>query len=77
MLLANDLAQSQGSKVSVDLFERAIKDYLPSRDSTMLEYMELQAVFEASSRAMLPKRYAEIGVDELQARIAEIKHRIR
>ncbi len=77
VLLANDLAQSQGSKVSIEIFEQAIKDYLPSRDARMLEYMELQAVFEASSRAMLPKRYANIDVDQLQQRIAELKHGIR
>lgn len=76
-LLANDLAQSQGSRVTAEIFARAVRDYLPSRDADMLQYMELQAVFEASSRAMLPKRYAEISPEELQARIAALRPRVR
>jgi transitional endoplasmic reticulum ATPase len=48
---------------------RAVQDYLPSRDVEMLEYMELLAVFEASNRRMLPKKYADLSVDELQARL--------
>ena len=48
-------------------------DYLPSRDVEMLEYMELLAVFEASNRRMLPKKYAELSVDELQARLMILK----
>lgn len=77
VLLANDLAQSRGSRVTTEIFAQAVRDYLPSRDSVMLEYMELQAVFEASSRGMLPKRYAEISAEELQSRIAALRPRIR
>jgi len=35
----------------------------------MLEYMELLAVFEASNRKMLPKKYQTMSTDELQARL--------
>ncbi len=77
VLLANDLAQSRGSRVTVEIFAQAVRDYLPSRDADMLAYMELQAVFEASSRAMLPKRYADITPEELQQRIASLRPRIR
>jgi len=52
---------------------RAIADYLPSRDVKMIEYMELLAVFEASNRRMLPAKYANMPVDELQARLALLK----
>ncbi len=48
----------------------AVGDYLPSRDVAMIEYMELLAVFEASNRRMLPKKYADLSIDELQARLA-------
>lgn len=48
----------------------AVADYLPSRDVKMIEYMELLAVFEASNRRMLPKKYADLSIDELQARLA-------
>lgn len=48
----------------------AVADYLPSRDVKMIEYMELLAVFEASNRRMLPKKYADLSIEELQARLA-------
>ena len=51
----------------------AVRDYLPSRDVVMLEYMELLAVFEASNRKMLPKKYADLGVDELSDRLNRLK----
>ena len=37
------------------------RDYFPSRDVELLEYMELLAVFEASSRRLLP---GEVRVDD-------------
>ena len=55
--------------VARDHMVQAIADYLPSRDVKMLEYMELLAVFEASNRKMLPKKYATMSADELQARL--------
>ena len=42
----------------------------------MLEYMELLAVFEASNRKMLPKKYADMDVDELQARLALLRAKV-
>jgi transitional endoplasmic reticulum ATPase len=48
---------------------QARADYLPSRDQKMLEYMELLAVFEASNRQMLPKKYQNMTAEELQARL--------
>ncbi len=69
ILEANDLAAETGTKVTPEIFERAFNDYLPSRDQDMLEYMELLAVFEASSRSMLPVRYQGITLPELQERL--------
>jgi SpoVK/Ycf46/Vps4 family AAA+-type ATPase len=72
-LLANDY--SGDAAITVDNFQHAITDYLPSRDLEMLEYMELLAVFEASNRRMLPEKYARLSLDELQKRLAELKLR--
>lgn len=77
VLAANDEAEQKGVRVSVEVIVKAIEDYLPSRDANMLEYMELLAVFESSSRAMLPKSYANIDLNELQARMRELKAQIR
>jgi SpoVK/Ycf46/Vps4 family AAA+-type ATPase len=78
VMLANDYSNERGAEAPVspaDL-ERAIKDYLPSRDVMMLEYMELLAVFEASNRRMLPKKYADVPVDELQQRLGLLKAQV-
>jgi AAA+ superfamily predicted ATPase len=74
-LLANDLAAERGpdSPLSADDFAKAVRDYLPSRDLEMLEYMELLAVFEASNRRMLPPKYAALSVDELQKRLDQLR----
>jgi SpoVK/Ycf46/Vps4 family AAA+-type ATPase len=74
VMLANDY--SGDNPVRHDDLARATKDYLPSRDVQMLEYMELLAVFEASNRRMLPKKYADVPVDELQARLQLLKAQV-
>ena len=71
VMLANDY--SGDNPVREDDLARAVKDYLPSRDLQMLEYMELLAVFEASNRRMLPKKYADVPVEELQQRLQALK----
>jgi SpoVK/Ycf46/Vps4 family AAA+-type ATPase len=77
VLLANNIASREGAKVTASVFERAFQDYLPSRDQDMLEYMELLAVFESSSRGMLPKRYRDIALDDLQERMRLLRMKIR
>lgn len=74
VMLANDY--SGDAPVRSDDLAHAVKDYLPSRDVQMLEYMELLAVFEASNRRMLPKKYADVPVEELQARLQLLKAQV-
>jgi transitional endoplasmic reticulum ATPase len=74
VLLANDYAGD--ATVALAHFSDAIRDYLPSRDSEMLEYMELVAVFEASNRRMLPKKYADLPVEELERKLANLRVRV-
>jgi transitional endoplasmic reticulum ATPase len=66
-------AQSGEGRLGADHLVAATKDYLPSRDVEMLEYMELVAVFEASSRRLLPRKYAELPAAELQRRLAALR----
>jgi transitional endoplasmic reticulum ATPase len=54
-------------------FIRAATDYFPSRDEELLEYMELLAVFEASSRRLLPPKYASTTPEELDARLRQLR----
>jgi transitional endoplasmic reticulum ATPase len=72
VLLASEIASGAGAgpvRVGRDEMVQAIADYLPSRDVKMLEYMELLAVFEASNRKMLPRKYQTMKAEELQARL--------
>ena len=76
ILLANDDAARQegaSATVSADHFIRAAADYFPSRDEELLEYMELLAVFEASSRRLLPSKYASTSPDALDARLRQLR----
>ncbi len=74
ILMANDdAARDEASIVTADRFLRAAADYFPSRDVELLEYMELLAVFEASSRRLLPAKYANITPEELDARLRHLR----
>jgi len=78
VMLSNDYASERGPELPITVadFQRATKDYLPSRDVLMLEYMELLAVFEASNRRMLPKKYADVPVEELQAKLGLLRAQV-
>ncbi len=66
LFLADRLAMSAGRNEITDQdLSAAIDDFIPSRDTRMLEYMELLAVFECSSRGLLPKKHKQLTGDEL------------
>ena len=83
ILMANDDAAREANAAAPDSvveaavtaahFQRAASDYFPSRDNELLEYMELLAVFEASSRRLLPPKYATMTPEELDARLRQLR----
>lgn len=73
LMALDDAAREGASDVSADRFVRAAADYFPSRDAELLEYMELLAVFEASSRRLLPAKYAGITPEELDVRLRHLR----
>jgi SpoVK/Ycf46/Vps4 family AAA+-type ATPase len=74
VLMALDDAAREGiADVSADRFTRAAADYFPSRDVELLEFMELLAVFEASSRRLLPPKYASVTPEELDLRLRTLR----
>ncbi len=76
ILLANDDAARAGgpdAPVLAGNFVGAAADYFPSRDVELLEYMELLAVFEASSRRLLPPKYAGMSPEELDQRLRRLR----
>ncbi len=79
LLMANDDAAREtddGATVKKEHFIRAANDYFPSRDIELLEYMELLAVFESSSRRFLPLKYAGMTAEELDLKLRELRLRI-
>ena len=74
VLMANDDAARAGATtVSADNLTRAASDYFPSRDAELLEYMELLAVFETSSRRLLPAKYASMTPEDLDLRLRRLR----
>jgi transitional endoplasmic reticulum ATPase len=76
LLMANDDAAKEAggdAPVNQEHLERAAADYFPSRDAELLEYMELLAVFEASSRRLLPPKYATMQSEELDERLRRLR----
>jgi SpoVK/Ycf46/Vps4 family AAA+-type ATPase len=76
VLMANDdAAREAGGETAVEArhFARAAGDYFPSRDVELLEYMELLAVFETSSRRLLPAKYASMTPEELDSRLRQLR----
>ncbi len=76
LLMANDDAAREAggdAVVKAEHLERAAADYFPSRDVELLEYMELLAVFEASSRRLLPEKYATMTPEELDRRLRHLR----
>ncbi len=70
LLSAIGLAEEEGKdKITEKHVRDAIADYIPSRDTVMLDYMAMLAVFECSSRRLLPERYQRVDTDELNNRI--------
>ncbi len=79
ILMANDdAARELGDNALVlkEHFIHAAGDYFPSRDIELLEYMELLAVFESSSRRFLPVRYAGMTAEELDLKLRDLRLRI-
>lgn len=70
LLAALNLAADQDRSVlSQRDLDDAVGDVVPSRDTRMLSYMEMLAVFESSSRKMLPARYRDM---DTQAVLSEL-----
>ncbi|HSK10976.1 MAG TPA: ATP-binding protein [Vicinamibacterales bacterium] len=76
LLMANDDAAREaggGAALTAAHLARAAADYFPSRDQELLDYMELLAVFEASSRRLLPPKFASMTPEELDVRLRVLR----
>ena len=74
LLAAGSLAgDSDTDVISQEHLDQASQDVIPSRDTRMLEYMEMLAVFECSARRMLPDRYQDLDTQSVQERLDQLR----
>jgi AAA+ superfamily predicted ATPase len=74
VLLADQVAGLRGSAaVQLEDVLEAVADFIPNRNRRMIEYMELLAVFECSSRRLLPEVFRSLSNEELQERLQELE----
>ena len=75
LMAHDDAAREAGSEAPITAahLAGAASDYFPSRDQELLDYMELLAVFEASSRRLLPPKYASLTPEELDLRLRTLR----
>jgi SpoVK/Ycf46/Vps4 family AAA+-type ATPase len=70
------LERNQPDELLQEHLDASVEEIIPSRDQAMLDYMEILAVFECSSRAMLPDRYRDLSKDEIRSRLASCRAKI-
>ncbi len=51
----------------------ALHDFMPTRETKMIEYMQWLAISEASNRRLLPQRFESISVEEVQRKLAQAR----
>jgi transitional endoplasmic reticulum ATPase len=74
-LLAVEQARTQGSGVNASALNAAAQDFMPPQERDMIEFMELLAVSETSRRSMLPKRFRDMAVADIQRHLLDAKRR--
>ena len=74
-LLAVELARNQASPLDAAALRAAADDFMPPQERDMIEFMELLAVSETSRRSMLPKRYRDMAVADIQSNLLDAKRR--
>lgn len=68
-----DGVDEKPESLTLPFLARAVADFMPTRETDMIRYMELLAVHEASNRRLLPPRLHDITVEDLNARLAEAR----
>ena len=74
VLKANEFAQDAGrDRVTEEDMRAALADFIPTRDEAMIEYMELLAVHECSSKRLLPERFQGMTGEQVSRRLRELE----
>lgn len=63
-------------KVTPEVLDAALNDFLPPTYPEEVELQTLSAVIECTSKELLPERYQEMDRDEILGKIEDLKYRI-
>ncbi len=74
-LLAVELARNQSQPLNAAALTQAAQDFMPPQEQDMIEFMELLAVSETSRRSMLPKRFRDMAISDIQNNLIAAKRR--
>ena len=69
-------SEDDRDKVSESDLLQASEDVIPSRDTRMLEYMEMLAVFESSSKQMLTQKFIDIPTKDVNQRLDVLRKQL-
>lgn len=74
-LLAVEFARQNQAPLDAQALAQAVTDFMPPQERDMIDFMELLAVSETSRRSMLPKRYRDMAIADIQSHLAAAKRR--
>ncbi|MBK6906982.1 MAG: ATP-binding protein [Rhodocyclaceae bacterium] len=72
-LLAVELARTGKVALDATLLQQAAADFMPPQERDMIEFMELLAVSETSRRSMLPARYRDMTLADIQSKLLQAR----
>jgi transitional endoplasmic reticulum ATPase len=74
-LLAVELARNGKTPLNAQALQQAADDFMPPQEQDMIEFMELLAVSETSRRSMLPGRYRDMAIKDIQSNLVNARRR--
>jgi ATP-dependent 26S proteasome regulatory subunit len=74
-LLAVEAARNQASALNAAVLTTAAQDFMPPQERDMIEFMELLAVSETSRRTLLPKRFRDMAIADIQSKLLAARKR--
>ncbi len=74
-LLAVEYARQHATPLDITALNAAAADFMPPQERDMIEFMELLAVSETSRRSMLPKRFRDMAMADIQSNLAAARRR--
>ena len=72
-LLAVEMARNGGLPLDAKALTMAADDFMPPQERDMIEFMELLAVSETSRRSLLPRRYRDMAISDIQSHLLAAK----